>query len=147
MSLWYLGASHGWPRPAPSVPHTLTQNTKPKDDALVALAKYVPAETTTLFLAAHSLAGTDRDAAWLFYAGCLVITPLFVLLVARREWQKTKVPPFVPPVWRMVAAAIAFAVWGLAVPGFLGNPVLAGVAALIVSPLLVLVEGAFGFDR
>jgi len=163
MSLWTLGSTAALRGPLMTsaeldVPPT-SQPAKPAMAALNALAKYIPAETTTAFLASLGLlAAIDGPSsggvplAWVVYATCAVLTPVFVYLSARVTWQSAASKPatFATPVWRMSAAALAFLVWALAVPGMLpdkGTVLFASVGAILVSPLFVLIEEAFGLDR
>jgi hypothetical protein len=85
---------------------------------------------------------------WRLYAFFLAATPVIFLLVyagdrrsaglsalpALREW----------PWWKLFASSVAFAVWGIAVPGHPWNTdakrgVVAGVLAVVVSTALTLV--------
>ncbi|MBE0418257.1 MAG: hypothetical protein IBX63_10875 [Coriobacteriia bacterium] len=130
-----------------------------KPDGVEALTKYIPTESITLYIATVSAwAALVSVMPWLTpviaYTTFVVITPalMVVLWIRQRalDGQQVKVPLARWPWWRIVASTIAFAVWGLAVPG---NPIIAadsqtgGVvaafAALVISTLLNLVAPIF----
>lgn len=161
MSLWTLGTSFALrsaahPRAAldaasPAQPESVAEK------SLASLAKYIPAETTTAFLAALGLIrGVNPEGKvpyleWLLYSICAVLTPTLVYLSARVTWKsnKTAGSSFVIPAWRMVAATIAFLIWALAVPGLIPDKTfaaLAAIGAILVSPIFYYVEKAFGLD-
>jgi hypothetical protein len=175
MSLWYLGAEYANTRNARSSVNNSDLNRAPLNNApvpeqpkmqgaLAALGKYIPAETTTIFIACLGLiaiAKKDPNFAanlpqvisdgWAFYVGCAILTPLFVYLAARTAWRQggQQAGSFAMPIWRIGAATLAFLVWGLAVPGFLGDVIiifLASLGAIVISPLLVSIEQAYGLN-
>lgn len=174
MSLWTLGSSAGRrqlalhrrattvaPQDAEQLPVPPRQ-TKATDSSAVlsALAKYIPAETTSLFLAAVNLlqpdpadtSSGDGLGIWAVYLVCALLTPLFVYLAARSTWRQVLPDagmPFQAPHRSMAMSTAAFLVWGLAVPGVVTAPgaaVWAVLGALSVSPILVMIEQAFGSD-
>lgn len=129
-----------------------TPDAKTQDvqNALSALVEYVPAETITLYLAALASLPALADLIpglraaqvyWLFAA----LTPLLFGLIyggKRRAAGETRWPGWkLWPWWPMIAATIAFLVWGLAIPGapFLTSEsgrAISGLVALIASTLL-----------
>lgn len=131
-----------------------------------ALTKYIPTETITLFVAAIGAWKAIEELgtalpAWagpmnlIIYAVFAALTPLMVWLVAYSTYARarkgqpegTAVAPFAMPVFRMIAALVAFLIWALAVPGVLASPVwqiVAPLAALVVSTFLSLFEPIFG---
>jgi hypothetical protein len=133
-------------------------------NSLAALGKYIPAETTTIFLAWLGLIASLKNGSqghpqiptiildgWFIYMVCAVCTPLFVYLAARTMWrQNTNIDAdFRLPLWRMGAATISFLIWGLAVPGFIDNYLLTTVVSFLIifmSPILVMIEQAFGLS-
>ena len=164
MSLWALGSTSAlqlFPLAATAQDAAPAADTpKEATGALAALAKYIPAETTGVFLAALGLVSAIENPTiewlrweWVVYLVCAGLTPTIVYLAARIVWRNSSSPPttsFAPPVWRMIASTAAFLVWALAVPGVLPNTdlaVLASICAMLVSPMFVLIEDAFGLDR
>jgi|SRR5215213_8794195 len=129
-------------------------------NTLSALAKYIPTEVVTLYIAAIS-ASAALQAEWAFitparlYWFFVIFTPLFVLLTyvgkrkaavdlsvwpsSAREW----------PWWSMFAPTVAFMAWALAVPanGILENGVITAFLAIFVSIILTLLEPLFNFVR
>ncbi|MEM9734933.1 MAG: hypothetical protein AAF903_15845 [Pseudomonadota bacterium] len=99
--------------------------------ALEQLVQYFPVETMTLFLSVVSFKGMFEQGTWIkdlspfaLIGAFALITPLMVLLVAfatfREEKQRGTIQadkPFTVPVFDMLASAIAFSIWALAVPG------------------------------
>jgi hypothetical protein len=124
---------------------------------LNALTKYIPTEIVTLYVAASSATPAITASVPVFdstvnYWGCVLITPIILLLVYASKRASTGLRP-IPnvkelPWWKMSAATIAFLVWGLAVPG---NPyisgesgaVIAGFGAVLISTVLSLLEPIF----
>lgn len=126
------------------------------------LTKYIPTETVTLFVAVvGAISSIDEGSrrpyllgAYWFFA---ILTPVFVVLVAYRSYLKPTADAkrlttgFTLPVFRMVAAFVAFLVWGLAVPNIAAVftiegtlvQILSGVGALIVSTILTMLEPIF----
>ena len=122
-------------------------------NAANALAKYIPKEVVTLYIAGLSAGPAFKSVLGfgnraLFYWAFVVITGplyLFVYLSFLRANQKP-IPPWRRwPWWRLVASVIAFATWALAVPGNslisgTAGGLVAGFMALIVSTLLTLAD-------
>jgi hypothetical protein len=119
--------------------------------AIDGLAKYIPTESITLYVAAtaawSSLHNTFPSLTLLqLYWGFVVLTPVLFLLVylGKRRSQGLPLLPELPwqwPWWKLIASTIAFMVWALAILPLVdidGN-VVAGFGALIVSTLLSLV--------
>lgn len=128
--------------------------------ALQTLTTYIPTEVLTLYVAAATAVGPAKDAAgadtghgpeWLFWL-FLVFTPAVVWAVfaAKVRTAKTDPPPDIPwrwgqlPVFDMIAATIAYAVWAFALPR---SPFaeqswystgLTSVAVLVISAVLAL---------
>ena len=111
---------------------------------LDALAKFIPGELVTLYLAAVAAAPAFHDALgvsskgiyWFFV---LVLSPgLFAMIMAAKRatagmdaWPGAKDWPY----WKMAASAIAFLIWALAVPG---SPYLNSEPGKIVAAFLAL---------
>lgn len=112
--------------------------------AIDSLAKFIPTEMLAPYVAFLAYAfETDALAPASVYWWFLVATPLVSVFFqfARKALDDRPWPSFGPAAWRAVAATAAFAVWGLAPPGAafqagVGGPAVAGLAALIVSPVL-----------
>lgn len=116
--------------------------------ALDSLITYIPTEVVTLYvsvLSAVIATGEDRRQSLVtaVFWGFVAATPMLLLLLFLGKWVKAN-PGFPAirhwPWWKMIAASIAFATWGLAVPG---NPYLtgslatvAGVSAMVMSFVL-----------
>ena len=130
-------------------------------NALGALARYVPGEIVTLYVAALSAmpaitatfaAVTEVRLYWFFVA----LTPVLLLLVlaGKRRGEGFSAFPSLKdwPWWKLVASTVAFLVWALAVPA---TPYLAGAqgkvvaafGALLVSTFLTLLEPIFEPSR
>lgn len=140
-------------------------STPPSGDAFETIARYLPAETMTLFIAAIAAITTLTDpvveqlrevlpkAAYGVFA---VLTPTIYLLTAfakqRAAERQAGTPPqpFRPHPWPPTAALIAFLVWAFSVQGLLNAGqmetwgALIGFAAVFVSSLLSLVDRALG---
>jgi len=122
-------------------------------NALTALVRYVPTEVVIIYIAAVAALPQFKQVfsgftpAWIYW-GFICLTPLmFALLFYNRlavtaqafpSWQQY-------PWWKTIASTIAFAVWALAVPNNpyfqgTGESALAGLAALLVSTMLTLIE-------
>ena len=111
------------------------RKTEPKSSAAFeALARYIPTEIVTLYIAAASAMAALKEVIpainvtntyWFF----VFITPFVFLVVLggkRVANNETPWPGFGNlPLWKLFAATIAFAVWALAVPT---NPYLTGAA-------------------
>jgi hypothetical protein len=125
-------------------------------NALSALIKYVPTEVITLYVATvaarEAIEMTIPSFSPMFiYWTFVVITPMLFLLLflSRLQVEKQPIPPFRAwPLWRMIAATIAFGVWALAIPNnpYIHGPAAAavsGVGALFVSMVLSLLDPFF----
>ena len=125
--------------------------------ALDSLARYIPTEAITLYVAACSVLTALKDkvpptSAVCVYWSFVILTPLLFLIifVGKRRTAGMSALPAVPqwPWWKLIASTVAFAVWALAVPGspYLQGEVggvLAGFFALFVSTFLTLLEPIF----
>jgi hypothetical protein len=130
-------------------------------NALVALARYIPAEIVTLYVAALSAMPafsatfalvTEVRLYW-FFVGLTPVLLLLVLAGKRRSEGFSVFPPWKEwPWWKLIASTIAFLVWALAIPGtpyLLGaqGKVVAAFGALLVSTFLTLLEPIFEPSR
>lgn len=130
-------------------PGTATSTTS----ALSAIAAYIPTEVVTVYIAVLATVGviqpSDGGAAFTpfaVYGAFLVLTPIVVwgLYASRAVSAGKRLPRSLRswPKWEMVAATMAFAAWGAAMPSSpLGvfpwfMPALAGVVALVLSLLI-----------
>ena len=131
----------------PPTPETKASN------ALDALARYIPTEMVTLYVAASaampelkaSLGVSEANVYWSFG----LLTPILFLLILAGKRRGCGLPAFPAlktwPWWKLIASAIAFLVWALAIPttpyltGDAGK-VVAAFAAVFVSTFLTLVE-------
>jgi hypothetical protein len=130
-------------------------------NALSALARYIPAEIVTLYVAALSAMPaitatfatvTEVRLYWFFVA----LTPALLLLVLagkRRSEGFSALPSLRDwPWWKLVASTVAFLVWALAIPAtpYLATSqgkVVAAFGALLVSTFLTLLEPIFEPSR
>lgn len=119
--------NHSWPSAIATTAETETA----MERAFEPLVQYFPTETITLFLVAisvfHSLDHISfvnkMSPLWLV-AAFTILTPLMVLLVAYATFRESQragnMPPeqrFKLPVFDLIASAVAFVPWALAVPG------------------------------
>lgn len=107
-----------------------------------ALARYIPTEVLTLYIATASamdalktqFSSISAEASYWFF---LLLTPcVFMLaLLGQRKRAGLHVIPAISdvPFWRLIASTIAFAVWALAVPS---TPYLTGITGGAVAALL-----------
>lgn len=121
--------------------------------ALSAIAAYIPTEVVTVYVAVLATIGVTQPQGSgpaytpvAVYATFLVLTPVVVwgLYASRAVSAGKRIPRSLRswPKWEMVAATLAFAAWGAAmpssplgiIPGFM--PALAGVVALVLSLLI-----------
>lgn len=130
-------------------------------NALGALARYIPGEIVTLYVAALSAmpaitatfaAVTEVRLYWFFVA----LTPVLLLLIlaGKRRGEGFSAFPSSKdwPWWKLVASTVAFLVWALAVPAtpYLASAqgkVVAAFGALLVSTFLTLLEPIFEPSR
>lgn len=124
----------------------------PASSAIDGLAKYIPTESITLYVAATA-AWSSLHAAFpiltplYLYWGFVVLTPVLFLLVylGKRRSQNLPLLPSSPtqwPWWKLIASTVAFMVWALAVPPLIdgdAGKVVAAFGALLVSTLLSLI--------
>lgn len=133
--------------------------------ALSAIEKFVPTEIVGIYVAVAAilipLAGkSDSHPALIAAAGwlgtCLVLTPVYYCIAYATRWKRhtgTLPRPADVPRWPVLAASVAFVVWGLAVSQYVSTPLLCGgmvptgepctnrlqfvtVLVLVVAPLL-----------
>jgi hypothetical protein len=126
-------------------------------NALDALARYIPTEAITLYVAACSAmaalkAKLPAPAPYWVYWTFVILTPLLFLIIfvgKRRSAKLSALPRFGQlPFWKLFASVTAFAVWALAVPGtpYLTGEVggvIAAFLALFISTFLTLLEPIF----
>ncbi len=133
--------------------------------ALSAIEKFVPTEIVGIYVAVAAilipLAGKSESHAALIAASawlgtCLVLTPVYYCISYATRWKRhtgTLPRPADVPRWPVLAASVAFVVWGLAVSQYVSTPLLCGtldptaapctnrlqfvtVLVLVVAPLL-----------
>ena len=121
------------------------------------LTRFIPTESVTLYVATigiASAAGGENVPLILqptfLYWLCAMLTPLIfvILLIRAHALNQQSLLPDKWPIWKIVAATIAFLVWALAVPGspymnFTGGPAIAAIGALFVSTFLGLLDPIF----
>jgi hypothetical protein len=126
-------------------------------NTLDSLARYIPTEAITLYVAACSAMAALQGklppgASYWVYWGFVIVTPLLFLIIfigKRRSIQLPPLPSFKQwPWWKLIASTTAFGVWALAVPGtpYLTGEVggvLAAFLALFISTFLTLLEPIF----
>jgi hypothetical protein len=118
------------------------------------LIRYIPTEAITLYVAALAAEPVIEPVVPAYeavqvYNAFLILTPLLVLIVYASKRATEGMRPFPTlkqwPWWEMVASLVAFAAWGLAVPGnpYANSPAgtaAAGLAVIAVSTLLTYLE-------
>lgn len=115
--------------------------------ALESLTKFIPTEILAPYIAAFEV---GKDAGWSpggIYLIFVIAAPLLLILFEFGKAAASKLPWPWPPVliWRALAAAAAFAVWGLAVPQnpyqeMVGGAAVAAFFAMTISPVLVALD-------
>jgi hypothetical protein len=143
MSLYALAREAARKAPGPGPARmSLAPGDGMKDSALTnaanALAKYIPKEVVTLYVAGLSAGPALKTVLGfgnraLYYWAFVAITGpiyLFVYLSFLKANQKPIPPRRRWPWWRVAASVIAFATWALAVPG---NPLISGNAGAVVA--------------
>jgi hypothetical protein len=132
MSLFNLGIDAAAKKAAPARQSTEADE---KDNPLAALALFVPAETVAIFVTVatallNAFVGKEHDAALAWYLFCLVLTPIFTWTGFATQWRKDHggaYPALADAPWfRIVASAVAFAAWGLAVAPKVGSEIMCG---------------------
>jgi hypothetical protein len=123
-------------------------------ESLESLVKYIPTEAVTLYVATLSAAHLLRsvlpgfDARMIYWAFFLVTPGLFLFVYASKratDGLKALPSPKEWPWWELFACTLAYAVWGLAVPGnpYVDSALVGAVAAfgaVFISTLLTLAE-------
>lgn len=105
--------------------------------ALTNLARFIPTETVTIYLAAVSavaaitqsigkepmVAANDKwivdifNQTFIYWVTAIVITPTIFLLIRAISQAKQNKKSFADfPYWKLTASVIAFLIWGLAIP-------------------------------
>ena len=117
--------------------------------AFDAIAKFIPTEVLAPFLMMMELIKKEElsfDAKTVYWAFVL-LTPLMLVLFEYAKSAEAGVswPDVRQVIWRALGATIAFAVWSLAVPGnpyqqLVGGIAMAGMLAVLISPLLSAVD-------
>lgn len=118
-------------------------------NALDGLAKYIPTESITLYVAATAAmpsfeATFPSLTPFGLYVGFIALTPVLFLLIymgKRRSQRLSFLPKELTkwPWWKLFASTFAFGVWALAVPPLItsdAGKVVAAFGALLVSTLL-----------
>lgn len=116
-----------------------------KNEALDALSRFIPTELLAPYVAFLAYAIQQQTLRpENIYWGFVVATPIATVFFqyARQAMNNKPWPAINAVIWRAIAATMAFAVWGLAPPGSafqsgVGGPVVAGLAAIIISPILM----------
>lgn len=138
---------------SPGVP--VTKGTGQK--GLESLTKFIPTEILAPYIAAFEIgAAPVRDScsepcpiwdAAAIYVTFIVAAPLLLILFEFGKSAASRLPwPSLPVLgWRALAAAIAFAVWGLAVPqnpyqSLVGGAAAAAFFAMVISPVLTALD-------
>jgi hypothetical protein len=152
MSLYTLARDAARKSPVPGVRLSVSPDDGMKDSTLTnaanALAKYIPKEVVTLYVAGLSAGpafktvlgfGTRAMYYWAFVA---ITGPLYLFVyLSFLKVNNKPVPPWKQwPWWRTAASVIAFATWALAVPG---NPWISGNAGALVAGFLALSVSTF----
>jgi hypothetical protein len=133
----------GTKAPAPEPDDPAAFNSK-VSTALEMLSRYIPTEVVALYLAALAAAPlAEWNAKPLYWTG-IIATPIVLLLVYLSNARKGKNP--LPklgqwPLWKAVAATIAFSIWALAIPAapYVTPPkgtITIGFAAIVASYVL-----------
>jgi hypothetical protein len=148
MSLYSLARDAARSSPGPAGATTgLAREEGLRDNALTnaasALAKYIPKEIVTLYIAGLSAGPAFKSVLGfgnrtVYYCAFVVLTgPIYLLVYL--SFLKANQKPIPPrsqwPWWRLVASVIAFGTWGLAVPG---NPFISGNSGALVAGFLAL---------
>lgn len=121
----------------------------PTSSALDGLAKYIPTESITLYVAATAaMPNFAATFPWLIpyrlYLVFVVLTPILSLLIlmGKRRSQNLRLLPKQPtkwPWWKVIASTVAFGFWALAVPPLVttdAGKVVAAFGALLISTIL-----------
>jgi hypothetical protein len=139
----------------PLAAKTPTEPTK-ASNVLDALARYIPTEVVTLYVAASAAMPSLKDSLGVnevsVYWSFGLLTPILFLVIfagKRRSGGLPALPSLTAlPWWKLIASTIAFLVWALAIPttpylpGAAGK-VVAAFAAVFVSTFLTLLEPLF----
>lgn len=115
-----------------------------KSDSLDALSKFIPTEMLAPYVAFLAYASqNDALSPESIYLWFVVATPIVALFFQYAKSAKNDMPwpDLRAVIWRSIAATVAFAVWALAPPGSayqagVGGPAVAGLVAVIISPIL-----------
>lgn len=138
----------------PSLSREAAAQSNDISNTLDMLIRYIPTEAITLYVAALAAVPVLRPAVAAYdpayiYTAFLILTPLlvFVVYASKRATEGMRPLPSIKhwPWWEMFAAVVAFAAWGLAVPGnpYATSPpaaAAAGLGVIVVSTLLTRLE-------
>lgn len=139
--------------PAAAVPVTKGAGQK----GLESLTKFIPTEILAPYIAAFEIGAapvrescTEPCPTWdaaAIYVVFIVAAPVLLILFEFGKSAASRLPwPSLPVLgWRAVAAAVAFAVWGLAVPqnpyqALVGGAAAAAFFAMVISPVLTAID-------
>lgn len=138
----------------PSVQREIAVKQNQVTESLESLVKYIPTEAVTLYVATLSAARLMRsvipgfDPRTIYWAFFLVTPTLFLLVYASKrasDGLRALPSPKQWPWWELIACTVAYAVWGLAVPGnpYVDSALVAAFAAfgaVVISTFLTLLE-------
>ena len=156
MSLATLTSDLTRPRPGilESMPGDASSESGSRGDgqgrkAFDALARFIPTEALAPYIMAMQIAG-EPDGTWNpkhVYWVFVILTPVLLVIFecARTAASGDEWPDRLQLTWRAIAAGLAFAVWGLSVPGntyqaALGGVAFTGLMAVSISPLLTAID-------
>lgn len=151
------GRGGGYSAPSymtPEVQREVAAQSNAVTASLESLVKYIPTEAVTLYVAtlsaAHLLGSImpGFDTRMIYWAFFLVTPGLFLFVYASKrasDGMKPLPSPKEWPWWELFACTVAYAVWGLAVPGnpYVDSALVGAVAAfgaVFISTLLTLAE-------
>ena len=139
-------------------------------DALSTLALFIPAEKIAIYVTVGSVllktfANASDQAAWWWYGINVVLSVIFTWIAFAITWRKNNQGAY--PAWqavprfRLLAAAVAFASWGLAISPAMSNAMfchptstactdnanaLAGALVIIVAVVLAMLDRLVNYD-
>lgn len=156
-------SSFGFDDEGTSPPPAVVINTQPAEikTAITKLARFIPTESITIYLAAVSTVAAISEASggnsvnqttenWimnilapvsLYWITGLIVTPAIFLLIRAIAQMKLNKKPFSEfPIWKLLASIIAFLIWALAIPN---NPYADSAAAKSAFAFLAIVISIF----
>ncbi|HEY6235779.1 MAG TPA: hypothetical protein VIW69_11815 [Candidatus Elarobacter sp.] len=139
-------------------------------DALSTLALFIPAETIAIYVTVGAVlvktfASASDQAAWWWYGINVALSVVFTWVAFAITWRKNNRGAY--PAWqavprfRLVAAAVAFASWGLAISPAMSNAMfchptstactdyanaLAGALVIVVAVVLAMLDRLVNYD-